>query len=229
MAERLEGRTIAFLATDGVEQVELTEPWNAVKQAGATPVLVAPKSGEIQAFRHLDKGERFPVNRELAQASAGDFDGLVLPGGVANPDALRTDPRAVTFVREFFEADKPVAAICHAPWMLVEAGVLKGRTVTSWPSLRTDIENAGGTWVDREVQVEQKLVTSRKPDDLQAFDRALVELFAASAADEAVDSLSEQSFPASDPPPPPSRAASASDRGSERERARPPAEPSPGR
>lgn len=212
MAQRLEGRTIAFLATDGVEQVELTEPWKAVKQAGGTPVLVAPKQGEIQGFRHLDKGERFRVDRELAKASAADFDGLVLPGGVANPDALRTDKRAVSFVREFFEADKPVAAICHAPWLLVEAGVLKGRTITSWPSLRTDIENAGATWVDSEVQVEQKLVTSRKPDDLPAFNRELVEQFASAIEEESVDAMSEQSFPASDPPSPPSRAAGAPDR-----------------
>ena len=225
MAERLEGRTIAFLATDGVEEVELTAPWNAVKEAGGTPVLVAPKGGEIQAFRHLDKGERFRVDRELAQASAADYDGLVLPGGVANPDALRTEERAVSFVREFFEADKPVAAICHAPWLLVEAGVVKGRTLTSWPSLRTDIENAGGVWVDRELQVEQKLVTSRKPDDLPAFTRALVEQFASAVEDEAVDALSEQSFPASDAPPP-TRAASAPDRGPGRDR---PIEPSPGR
>lgn len=212
MTQRLEGRTIAFLATDGVEQVELAEPWSAVKQAGGTPVLVAPKKGEIQAFRHHDKGERFPVDRELASASAADFDGLVLPGGVANPDALRTDERAVAFVREFFESDKPVAAICHAPWMLVEAGVLKGRTITSWPSLRTDIENAGATWVDREVQVEQKLVTSRKPDDLPAFNRELVEKFASAIEEDSVDAVSEQSFPASDPPPPPSRVGGAEDR-----------------
>jgi protease I len=208
MTDRLKGRTIAFLATDGVEQVELTEPWQAVEQAGGTPVLVAPKGGEIQAFEHLDKGKRFPVQRELASASADDFDGLVLPGGVANPDALRTDERAVSFVRDFFEADKPVAAICHAAWLLVEAGVAKGRTMTSWPSLRTDVENAGGTWVDREVQVEQKLVTSRKPDDLAAFTRALVEEFAGAMESDSVDAMSEQSFPASDPPPPPSRAGS---------------------
>ena len=208
MTDRLTGRTIAFLATDGVEQVELTEPWKAVEQAGGTPVLVAPKGGEIQAFEHLDKGKRFPVQRELASASADDFDGLVLPGGVANPDALRTDERAVAFVRDFFEADKPVAAICHAPWLLIEAGVAKGRTLTSWPSLRTDVENAGGTWVDREVQVEQKLVTSRKPDDLAAFTRALVEEFAGAMESDSVDAMSEQSFPASDPPPPPSRSGS---------------------
>jgi protease I len=170
MAENLEGRRIAFLvANEGVEQVELTEPWKAAEAAGGTPELVAPEPGEIQAFNHLDKADRFPVDVALDEADAALYDGLVLPGGVANPDLLRTDERAVEFVRSFFEAGKPVAAICHAPWTLVEAGVVSGRTLTSWPSLRTDIRNAGGTWVDEEVHVDAGLVTSRKPDDLEAF------------------------------------------------------------
>jgi protease I len=170
MAENLEGRRIAFLvANEGVEQVELTEPWKAAEAAGGTPELVAPEPGEIQAFNHLDKADRFPVDVALDEADAALYDGLVLPGGVANPDLLRADERAVEFVRSFFEAGKPVAAICHAPWTLVEAGVVSGRTLTSWPSLRTDIRNAGGTWVDEEVHVDAGLVTSRKPDDLEAF------------------------------------------------------------
>jgi protease I len=169
VAGELQGKKVAFLATDGVEQIEYTEPRKAIEQAGATADLVSPKGGEIQGFNHLDKGDRFPVDVEVAKASADDYDGLVLPGGVANPDFLRTDPDAVRFVRSFFDAGKPVASICHGAWTLVEAGVVKGRTLTSWPSIRTDIENAGGTWVDEEVHVDQGLVTSRKPDDLPAF------------------------------------------------------------
>jgi protease I len=175
MANRLEGKRVAFLATDGVEQVELTEPWKAVEQEGGTPELVSLESGEIQGFEHLDKGHTFEVDTTAADANAGDYDGLVLPGGVANPDFLRADQAAVSFVRAFFEAGKPVAAICHGPWMLVEADVVRGRTVTSWPSLKTDIRNAGGEWVDEEVQVDAGLVTSRKPDDLPAFCGKLVE------------------------------------------------------
>jgi protease I len=175
MAKRLEGKKVAFLATDGVEQVELTEPWRKVEEEGGRPELISLESGEIQGFQHLDKGDRFAVDRTVADAGEGDYDGLVLPGGVANPDFLRADEDAVRFVRAFFEAGKPVAAICHGPWMLVEAGVLRGRTVTSWPSIRTDIENAGGTWVDEEVHVDSGLVTSRKPDDLPAFGDKLAE------------------------------------------------------
>ncbi|OII64900.1 type 1 glutamine amidotransferase domain-containing protein [Streptomyces sp. CC77] len=165
---------IAFLvAPEGVEQVELTEPWQAVADGGDTPVLVSTESGRIQAFQHLDKGDTFPVDRTVGETSAGDYDGLVLPGGVANPDFLRMDEQAVAFVRAFFDAGKPVAAICHAPWTLVEADVVRGRELTSWPSLRTDIRNAGGTWVDEQVQVchagPNRLVTSRKPADLDAF------------------------------------------------------------
>jgi protease I len=175
MANRLNNKRVAFLATHGVEQVELTEPWKAVEQAGGRPELVSLESGEIQGFDHLDKDQRFKVDRTVAEASADDYEGLVLPGGVANPDFLRTDRDAVKFVRTFFEAGKPVASICHGPWMLVEADVVRGRTVTSWPSIRTDIRNAGGEWVDEEVHVEAGLVTSRKPDDLPAFCDKLVE------------------------------------------------------
>jgi protease I len=175
MADRLSGKRVAFLATHGVEQVELTEPWKKVEDEGGTPELISLESGEIQGFEHLDKADTFKVDTPVADADMNDYDGLVLPGGVANPDFLRTDEQAVAFTRAFFEAGKPVAAICHAPWTLVEADVLRGRTVTSWPSLRTDIRNAGGTWVDEEVRVESGLVTSRKPDDLPAFCEKLVE------------------------------------------------------
>src|SRR4029079_5354647 len=154
---------------EGIEQVELTEPWQAVENAGGQPELIAPEPGEVQAFQHTDKADTFDVDRTVDDAEAGDYDALVLPGGVANPDILRTVPAAVEFTRAFFEAGQPVAAICHAPWTLVEAGVVEGRTLTSWPSLRTDIRNAGGEWVDEEVHVDSGLVTSRKPDDLEAF------------------------------------------------------------
>jgi protease I len=166
----LDGKKVAFLvANEGVEQVELEAPWEALREAGAETELIAPDPGEVQAFEHLDKGETFPVDRTVADADPDDYGGLVLPGGVANPDRLRTDEDAVAFARAFFEAGKPVAAICHAPWTLVEAGVVDGRTLTSWPSLKTDIRNAGGNWVDEEVHVDGGLVTSRKPDDLEAF------------------------------------------------------------
>jgi protease I len=175
----LTGRTIAFLvAPEGTEQVELTDPWAAVEKAGGTPQLVSTAGGEVQAFHHLDRGERFRVDATVAEADPAAYDGLVLPGGVANPDALRLDERAVAFVRAFFEAGKPVAAICHAPWTLVEADVVRGRRVTSWPSLQTDLRNAGAEWVDEEVVVDGNLVTSRKPDDLPAFNDRVLELFA---------------------------------------------------
>jgi protease I len=175
----LNGRTIAFLvAGEGVEQVELTEPWTAVEKAGGTPRLLSVESGKVQAFNHLDKADTFAVDAVVADADATSYDGLVLPGGVANPDALRTDEDAVAFVREFVESGRPVAAICHAPWMLVEADVVSGRRVTSWPSLQTDLRNAGAEWVDEEVVVDGSLVTSRKPDDLPAFNDAMLELFA---------------------------------------------------
>jgi protease I len=176
MASKLDGKRIAFLvANEGVEQVELTEPWKAVEDAGATPELVSVESGKVQAFNHLDKGDTFDVDRTVSDASADDYDALVLPGGVANPDFLRTDEDAVAFTRAFFEQGKPVAAICHGPWTLVEADVVRGRTLTSWPSLQTDIRNAGGTWVDEEVHVDQGLVSSRKPDDIPAFNAKLIE------------------------------------------------------
>lgn len=177
MAE-LDRTRVAFLATDGVEEIELTEPWSAVEQAGGQPVLVALEPGEIQAFNHLEPGESFGVQETAADAEAGEFDALVLPGGVANPDRLRTDRDAVEFVRGFFEQGKPVAVICHGPWTLVEAGVVQGRTLTSWPSLRTDLRNAGAEWVDEEVHVDHGLVSSRRPDDLPAFCTKLVEEFA---------------------------------------------------
>jgi protease I len=176
---QLDDKRIAFLtANEGVEQVELTKPLEAVRQAGAEAELIAPEAGEVQAFNHLDKGDRFPVDQAIADADASHFDALVLPGGVANPDQLRTKPEAVGFVRAFFEAGKPVAAICHAPWVLIEADVVRGRAVTSFPSLQTDLRNAGAEWVDEEVHVDEGLVTSRNPDDLEAFCAKAVEEFA---------------------------------------------------
>ena len=187
MANELSGRTIAFLtANEGVEQVELTRPWRAVEQAGGTPVLAAPARGKVQAFNHLDKGEVFQADLSTGDLKVEDYGGIVLPGGVANPDQLRTDEKAVSFVKSFFQAGKPAAVICHGPWTLVEADLVRGRTLTSWPSLRTDISNAGGNWVDEEVFVcpsgPNVLVTSRKPDDLDAFCSKLVEVFASGGA-----------------------------------------------
>jgi protease I len=174
----LNGRHVAFLATDMFEQVELTEPWNALEQAGAKLELVSLETGEIQGFDHYDKADTFRVGKTVDDASANDFDALVLPGGVGNPDTLRMNEDAVRFVRGFFETGKPIGAICHAPWMLVEAGIVNGRSLTSFPSLKTDIRNAGGNWVDEEVCVDEGIVTSRKPDDLPAFSAKLIEEFA---------------------------------------------------
>ncbi len=182
MANELQGHRIAFvIANEGVEQVELTEPWQAVKDAGGTPELLSPEGGKAQAFNHLDKGDVFQVDRAISDADPADYAGLVLPGGVANPDQLRMVPAAVQFIRAMFQAGKPAAVICHGPWTVVEADLVRGRTLTSWPSLQTDIRNAGGTWVDTEVQVcasgPNVLITSRKPDDLPAFCERLVAEF----------------------------------------------------
>lgn len=175
MSEELRDRKVAFLtANEGVEQVELTEPMKAVREAGGETELLAPEAGEVQGFNHLDKGDVFEAG-DVSEADPSHYDGLVLPGGVANPDQLRTDPDAVAFIRAFFEAGKPVGAICHAPWVLIEADVVRGRTLTSWPSLQTDLRNAGAEWVDEEVHVDQGLVTSRRPDDLEAFNAKVVE------------------------------------------------------
>ncbi|MGD0197127.1 MAG: type 1 glutamine amidotransferase domain-containing protein [Solirubrobacteraceae bacterium] len=180
MSSTLQGLKVAFLvAQEGVEEVELTEPREALEQAGAETALIAPQEGEVQAFQHLDRASTYTVDRSLDVARPEDYDALVLPGGVANPDQLRTDERAIQFVREISAAGKPVGVICHGPWTLVEADLVDGRQITSWPSLRTDIRNAGGQWVDEEVVVADGLISSRKPDDLPAFCEKLVEEFAA--------------------------------------------------
>lgn len=194
------GRKVAILATHGVEQSELEEPRRALDRAGAVTHLIAPEEGSIQAMIHDEKGSRLPVDRILGQVRSSDYDALLLPGGVANPDTLRLDQGAVQFVREFMLADKPVAAICHGAWMLVEADAVAGRILTSWPSLKTDIRNAGGEWVDESVRVDDRLITSRKPADLPDFCAAIVREFADRLDDARVDDMSEQSFPASDPP-----------------------------
>lgn len=187
MENGLQGVKVAFLvANEGVEQVELTEPWRAVEEAGGQPALLAPEVGTVQTFNHLDKAERFDAQLAVEDTRSDDFDALVLPGGVANPDRLRTVPAAVRFVRELAEQGKPIAVICHGPWTLIDAGVVRGRRITSWPSLSTDVTNAGGEWLDEEVVVDDDarptLVSSRKPDDLPAFCRALVDVFATAAA-----------------------------------------------
>jgi protease I len=181
MPNSLSGKRIAILATDGVEQVEMTEPRKALDAAGAKTELVSPAKGKLQAWKHFDQADQFTVDVPLEKADPNHYDALVLPGGVANPDQLRMLPRAVEFVRSFFEREQPVAAICHAPWILAEAGVVRGRTVTSWPSLRTDLVNAGAKWVDREVVEDDNLLTSRKPDDIPAFNKKMLELFSAAS------------------------------------------------
>jgi protease I len=173
----LNGKRVAFLATDMVEQVELTKPWDAVEQAGGSPELISLEDGEIQGFNHYDKADTFQVDRTVADASVDDYDALVIPGGVGNPDTMRDDDDAVRFVREFMESGKPMAVICHGPWMLVEADVARGRKLTSFSSIQTDMKNAGADWVDEEVVVDGNLVTSRKPDDIPAFNEKLLELF----------------------------------------------------
>jgi protease I len=178
MRQNLNGLKVAILVADGFEQVELTAPKQALEEADAQTQIVSPVEGEVQGWHHYDEGDRFPVDVPLAQADANDYDALLLPGGVANPDQLRMQPAAVQFVKAFFDAGKPVAAICHGPWTLIEAGVVKGRTITSWPSLKTDLLNAGAKWVDQEVVTDNGLVTSRKPADLPAFNQKMIEEFA---------------------------------------------------
>ena len=178
MADRkLQGKHVAIIAADMVEQVELVEPRRALEAAGAETHLISLKPGEIQGFNHFDKADKLQVDKTIRDVEASDYDALMIPGGVGNPDQLRGDANVVAFVHDFFEAGKPVAAICHGPWVLVEAGVVEGRKLTSWPTLRTDIQNAGGTWIDQEVVVDQGLVTSRKPDDIAAFNKKMIEEF----------------------------------------------------
>jgi protease I len=181
MADSLKGTRIAIVATDGFEQSELLEPRKALEAEGAKVEVIAPKSGDIQGMEHHDKGQKVHVDRTIDEVKSEDYAALVLPGGVANPDALRTMPKVVGFIKKFFDDQKPVAAICHGPWTLVEAGVVKGATMTSWPSLKTDLKNAGANWVDREVVRDGRLVTSRKPDDLPAFCREMIDLFSKAA------------------------------------------------
>ncbi len=199
----LAGKRVAFLATDGVQEQELARPWQAVLDAGGTPELVSIKTGEITSTASGAAGRSFPVDHLVTDVSYRDYNGLVIPGGVKNPDTLRMNEAAVEFVRNFMEHDRPVAAICHGPWLLVESNTVRGRTLTSYPSLKTDIHNAGGVWVDRQVEVDQRLVTSRNPNDLDAFCRALVTEMADAIAERSLDKMVEQSFPASDPLPGP--------------------------
>ena len=175
---KLDGKRVAILVAEGFEQVEMTGPRKALEEAGAQTKIVSPAKGEVQGWNHFTHAERFKVDVPLEQANAGDFDALMLPGGVANPDQLRMNPKAVQFVRSFFEEGKPIGVICHGPWTLIEAGVVGDRTITSWPSLKTDLENAGARWVDQEVVVDRGLVSSRNPRDIPAFNRKIVEEFA---------------------------------------------------
>ena len=178
MAGKLEGKKVAILVADGFEQVEMTKPRAALQEAGAEAKIVSPKSGKIQGMNHADKGDKFDVDLTLDEARPEEFDALMIPGGLMNPDQLRSTPEALNFVRHFFEEGKPVAAICHAPWVLIDAGVVRGRTLTSWPAIKTDVKNAGGNWVNEEVVVDNGLVTSRKPDDIPAFNEKMIEEFA---------------------------------------------------
>src|SRR5712691_1447396 len=177
MEKKLAGKKVAILVADGFEQVEMTEPRKALEDAGAETKIVSPKSGQIQGMHHADKGDKFDVDLTLEEARAEEFDALMIPGGLMNPDQLRSTPEALDFVRHFFSEGKPVAAICHGPWVLIDAGVVRGRTLTSWPAIKTDVRNAGGNWVDQEVVVDNGLVTSRKPDDIAAFNEKMIEEF----------------------------------------------------
>jgi protease I len=197
----LTGRKVAVLATDGFEQVELDVPVKALRDSGAEVEVIAPHDGAIQGMKGSDKGSELKVDRVISDAHAADYSALLLPGGVKNPDSLRQNEAAVKFVKQMLEMNKPVAAICHAPWVLVETGLLRGRTVTSYPSLKTDLENAGARWVDQEVVKDEKLLTSRKPDDLPAFSEALVTMLSESISERELDNMVEQTFPASDPLP----------------------------
>jgi len=178
MGKKLDGKKIAILVTDGFEQVEMTIPRDALEEAGADVKIVSPKSGKIQGMNHADKGDKFDVDIELKDVNPDEFDALLIPGGLMNPDQLRSTQEALDFTRHFFEVGKPVAAICHGPWVLIDAGVVRGRTMTSWPAIKTDVKNAGATWVDEEVVVDNGLVTSRKPDDIPAFNTKMIEEFA---------------------------------------------------
>lgn len=202
-SETLAGRRVAFLATNGVDESEFAQPWAAVTDAGASAELVSIQPGEIQSVSKGEKAGKFKVDRLVTEVSARDYDALVLPGGVKSPDTLRMNPSAVEFVRSFMESDKPVGAICHGPWMLIEAGVVRGRMLTSYPSLQTDIRNAGGEWADRTVISDQHLVTSRNPGDLPVFCSTLVSTIARAIEERSLDRTIEQSFPASDPAPGP--------------------------
>ncbi|HEY3898140.1 MAG TPA: type 1 glutamine amidotransferase domain-containing protein [Chthoniobacter sp.] len=194
MSTRLNQKRVAILAADGFEQAELEEPMNALKEAGAEVSIVSPKAGKIQGMHHADKGDQFPVDITLNRAKPDDFDAVLLPGGLMNPDELRSTPAAVKFVRAFGVAGKPIAAICHGPWVLIEAGLVRGRTLTSWPAIQSDLKNAGGTWVDKEVVVDHGLVTSRKPDDIPAFNRKMIEEFAEGRHDPASSKASAPVF-----------------------------------
>jgi protease I len=182
--QQLTGKKIAILVENGFEQVEMTEPRKALEAAGATTHLISPQAGHVQGWNHHDLGDQFPVDVPLAEASVDEYDGLLLPGGVVNPDQLRMNVQAVQLVRLFFENGKPIAAICHGPWTLIEADVVRGQTITSWPSLKTDLRNAGAMWVDQEVVTDGRLVTSRNPDDIPAFNRTMIDVFAAGSRDQ---------------------------------------------
>jgi protease I len=191
MPNELRGKKIAFIATEGVERVELTEPWKAVEEAGATPELISIEDSPFHAWNHFEKADTFTPDKTAEEAQVDDYDALVLPGGVANPDQLRSDENVVGFIRDFAATGKPIGVICHGPWTLIEAGVVKGRTITSWPSLQTDLRNAGANWIDEEVVVDAGLVSSRKPDDLPAFNAKIVEEFAEGKHPEAAEKAKE--------------------------------------